>query len=507
MGSGSEHEFLIIALEFKRFGDLLIGEQPIPERMIQIGLTNLKKHAYRFPLALEPLVLGHFADREPRTREPRIREPRIRHRIGTILIILTSSEPDRGDKTAATGEGDSVEVKNVRAGGARIGIRRGDDGFKKVSLASYSNTDRKQQMIPAPLAGPARDDRTELMQRRRLGGSGVVVSDICMGTMTFGTQCDESTSHAICDRAWDAGIDFFDTAELYPVPPSGELAGISEEIVGRWLKTRRRESVVIATKVTGPGHGWFTPPIRHGKTSLDRHQIIRACDASLQRLQTDYIDLYQTHWPDHGMPYEEVLGALTDLRDAGKVRVIGCSNETSWGLMKSLWAAETCGLDRYQTVQNNFSLINRRCESELAQVCRRESVSLLPYSPLGGGVLTGKYRDGAPDGARFTAYLREGNERQEAMARRFVNDRTVETASRIGEIAESIGTTPTALSVAWSRQHDFIASTIIGATSLAQLEESLSARDLVLDEETMRRIDQVDVEIPNPMTEDGLRRL
>lgn len=238
------------------------------------------------------------------------------------------------------------------------------------------------------------------MQWRRLGGSGLVVSDLCMGTMTFGGQCDETLSHAICDRAWESGIDFFDAAELYPVPPTAERFGITEEIFGRWLQTKSRDSVIVATKVTGPGHGWFKPPVRHGKTTLDRHQIITACNESLQRLQTDYIDLYQTHWPDHGMPYEEVLGALTELKDAGKVRAIGCSNETSWGLMKSLWAADQSSLARYHTVQNNFSLINRRCESELAQVCRKEQVSLLPYSPLGGGVLTGKYLQDNPAGAR-----------------------------------------------------------------------------------------------------------
>jgi aryl-alcohol dehydrogenase-like predicted oxidoreductase len=345
------------------------------------------------------------------------------------------------------------------------------------------------------------------MQRRRLGGSGVVVSDICMGTMTFGTQCDEKTSHAICDHAWDVGIDFFDAAELYPVPPSADLFGVSEEILGRWLKNKPREAVIVATKITGPGHGWFVPPVRHGKTSLDRRQIVDACEASLQRLDTDYIDLYQTHWPDHGMPYEEVLGALTELRDAGKVRVIGCSNETSWGVMKSLWAADVYDVDRYQTVQNNFSLINRRCESELAQVCRQEKVSLLPYSPLGGGVLTGKYENGPPPGGRFTSYLVEGNDRQKLMAKRFVNERTVETTRRLAEIASSIGTTVTAMSLAWSRQHDFVASTIVGACSLGQLNESLEARDLILDAETLERIDQVDVEIPCPMTEDGLRRL
>ena len=349
--------------------------------------------------------------------------------------------------------------------------------------------------------------RKSTMEQRRLGQSGVVVSDICMGTMTFGQQCDESLSHAICDRAYDEGIDFFDAAELYPVPPSAEKFGVTEEIFGRWLNTKPRETVIVATKVTGAGHGWFTPPVRYGKTTLDRHQIIRACEDSLRRLDTDYIDLYQTHWPDHGMPYEEVLGALTELRDEGKVRVIGASNETCWGMMKSCWTADVYDIDRYETVQNNFSLINRRCESELAQVCRQEKISLLPYSPLGGGVLTGKYQDGPPPGARFTDYLVGGGERQQRMAKRFVNDRTLETTARLQTIAGDIGVSVTALAVAWSRQHDFVASTIIGATSIEQLDESLAAKELVLDEETLRRIDDIDFEIPNPMTEDGLRRL
>ncbi|WP_286763432.1 MULTISPECIES: aldo/keto reductase [Rhodopirellula] len=345
------------------------------------------------------------------------------------------------------------------------------------------------------------------MQQRRLGSSGIVVSDICMGTMTFGSSCDESTSHAICDHAFDAGVNFFDAAEIYPVPPKDETFGVTEEIFGRWLKTKPRDLVTVATKVTGPGHGWFTPPVRHGRTTLDRHQVIRACEDSLRRLGVETIDLYQIHWPDHGMPYEEVLESLTHLRRTGKVRVIGCSNETSWGLMKSLWAADIHGVDRYQTVQNNFSLINRRCENELAQVCRRENVSLLPYSPLGGGVLTGKYENGPPPGGRFSEYLQTGNDRQKAMAQRFVNDRTIETAVRMHEIAESIGTTGTALSVAWSKQHDFVASTIVGATSIEQLKEILVADDMILDDETMARIDAVEVEIPNAMTEDGLRRL
>jgi aryl-alcohol dehydrogenase-like predicted oxidoreductase len=344
------------------------------------------------------------------------------------------------------------------------------------------------------------------MQRRRLGGSGITISEMCMGTMTFGTQCDERLSFAIMDQAFNAGIDFFDTAELYPVPPSAEDFGVSEEIVGRWLKSKPRDSVVIASKVTGPAHGWFVPPVRNGHTALDSHQIIRAVDDSLRRLQTDYIDLYQTHWPDHGTRYEDILEALTMLVKQGKVRAIGCSNETCWGLMKSLWTAETHGLCRYDTVQNNFSLINRRCESELAQVCRCENVSLLPFSPLGGGVLTGKYANGYPAGARFTAY-RNAGERQQSMAERFLNDRSRETVARLQVIADDLSVTLTALAVAWSKQHDFVASTIIGATTVEQLSDSLAAADLLLDADVLQRIDAIEDAIPAAMKEDGLRRL
>ncbi|APZ90446.1 aldo/keto reductase [Fuerstiella marisgermanici] len=344
------------------------------------------------------------------------------------------------------------------------------------------------------------------MERRRLGGSGITVTDICMGTMTFGSQCDEKLSFEIMDRAYDEGIDFYDAAEIYPVPPSADTYGVTEEIVGRWLKTKPRESVIVATKVTGPGHGWFVPPVRHGRTALDRFQIMRAVEGSLQRLQTDYIDLYQTHWPDHYARYEDILEAMTVLIKQGKVRVAGSSNETCWGLMKSLWAAEQHRLSRYDTVQNNFSIINRRCESELAQVCRRENIALLPYSPLGGGVLTGKYTDSYPEGARFSLY-RSAGERQQNILNRFLNDRTRETVERLKPIAADLGVTLTALAVAWSRQHDFVASTIIGATTVEQLDESLAAKDLILDADTMNRIDEIDQDIPNPLREDGLRRL
>ena len=347
------------------------------------------------------------------------------------------------------------------------------------------------------------------MQRRRLGNSGLTVSDICLGTMTFGQQTDKAEAFRIMDYAYENGINFFDTAEIYPVPPNAQTFGITEQIVGEWLESKPRDSLYIATKVTGPGHGWFEPPVRHGLTALDGHHIRQAIDGSLRRLRTDYIDLYQTHWPDHGMRYEDTLAELTKLVDGGKVRVLGCSNETCWGVMKSLQASANFGLRRYDSVQNNFSLINRRCESELAQVCRNESISLLPYSPLGGGVLTGKYNDEAnlPPGARFTDYLTGDGERQRRMARRFVNPRTIETTRRLSAIAQDLSISLEALCIAWSKQHDFVASTIIGVTRIEQLEENLKAADLHLDEQTLTRIDHLDAEIPNPMTEDGLRRL
>jgi len=347
------------------------------------------------------------------------------------------------------------------------------------------------------------------MKRRRLGQSGLSVSEICLGTMTFGQQTGKADAMQIMDHAYDAGVNFLDVAEIYPVPPAVETVGHTEEIVGQWLKTKPRDSIVVSTKVTGPGHGWFVPPIRHGMTALDEHQIRKAIEGSLQRLQTDYVDLYQTHWPDHGMRYEDTLGALSRLVDAGKVRVLGCSNETCWGVMKSLQASACHTLKRYDTVQNNFSLINRRCESELAQVCRQESISLLPYSPLGGGVLTGKYNTEGdlPAGARFTDYLLTGGERQNRMAKRFVNPRTQETAHRLIAIAQDLSIPVATLCVAWSKQHDFVASTIIGVSRLEQLEENLKAADVELDVDTLALIDELDSEIPNPMTEDGLRRL
>lgn len=338
------------------------------------------------------------------------------------------------------------------------------------------------------------------MQNRRLGKSAISVSAICMGTMTFGNQADEAMAHRILDMSYDAGINFFDTAEGYPVPPDVKYVGLTEEIVGRWMKTKPRDAIIMATKVSGPSHVWFKSPCRNGMTALDRHNITTAIEGSLRRLQTDYIDLYQTHWPDHGTAYDETMEVLDELVRAGKVRILGCSNETSWGLMKSLAASEKLGTARYQTIQNNFSMNNRRFEDELAQVCREEGVSLIPYSPLGGGVLSGKYQAGArPEGARFSAYLANPGSRQAVMAQRFAGERALASTERFLELAADADLHPITMATAWSKQHDFVASTIVGATHSDQLDPIFAAADLDLPVDLMKAIHKVTKEILYPM--------
>jgi aryl-alcohol dehydrogenase-like predicted oxidoreductase len=337
------------------------------------------------------------------------------------------------------------------------------------------------------------------MGNRRLGNSPIFVSDICMGTMTFGSQTDEAEAHRILDRCLDAGINFFDTAEGYPVPPSAKWVGRTEEIVGRWLKGKNRDAIILATKVSGPSHTWFKAPLRGSMTALDRHHITTAVEASLRKLQTDYIDLYQTHWPDHETPYDETMEVLDELVRVGKVRIIGCSNETSWGLMKSIETAKRLGTARYYTIQNNYSINNRRFEDELKQVCLQEGVSLLPYSPLAGGVLSGKYQDGArPEGARFSNYLKMGG-RQAEMAQRFMGERALASTARILEIAKEAGMSPITMATAWSKQHDFVASTIVGVTRQEHLDEIFAASDLILPDDVMTAIHNVTKDILYPM--------
>ena len=337
------------------------------------------------------------------------------------------------------------------------------------------------------------------MTHRYIGRSGLRVSPICLGTMTFGTQCDEKTAFKIMDKSVDHGVNFFDTAELYPVPPTAAQGGETELIVGKWLKGRPRESLILATKVAGAASGWFVPPARHGLTAIDRFHIERAVEGSLKRLGTDYIDLYQMHWPDTIVPIEESMAAFDRLVQSGKVRYLGTSNDTAYGTTRALMASQYRGYARFESIQNNFSLLNRRFMDELAEVARRESISLLPYSPLAGGVLSGKYNSRAFTTGRFSSYIHAKLPRLRKMAERFVNDRTLASTERYVAVAESLGIHPVTLATAWSKQHDFVASTIIGATHPDQLDASLGAMDLTLDKATLKACDDIHQDILYPM--------
>ncbi len=338
------------------------------------------------------------------------------------------------------------------------------------------------------------------MEFRYIGRSGLRVSPICMGTMTFGSMADKKESFAIMDKAYEAGVNFFDTAELYPIPPKSNWTGLTEEIVGEWMQSKPRESIILASKVAGAASGWFVPPNRHGLTAIDRFHIEKAIEGSLKRLKTDYIDLYQMHWPDTIVPIQESMEAFDRLVQAGKVRYLGTSNDTPYGLAKANDAAAYKGFARFESVQNNFSLLHRRDLDGLNQALRAEQVSSLPYSPLAGGVLTGKYNAKfLPENARYADYLRSKMPRQLAQANRFVNERTLAATARYIEIAKKHDLNVTTMSTAWSKQHDFVASTIIGATKATQLDATLAAMDLVLSVELMRELDGVHQEILYPM--------
>jgi aryl-alcohol dehydrogenase-like predicted oxidoreductase len=318
--------------------------------------------------------------------------------------------------------------------------------------------------------------------------------------MTFGTQTtNEKEAFAIMDKAYEAGVNFYDTAELYPVPPTAELSGVTEEIVGRWLKTKPRDSIILATKVAGAASGWYVPPIRHGLTACDSFHIQRAVEGSLKRLRTDYIDLYQMHWPDTVVPIEESLKAFDKLVQSGKVRYIGTSNDSAYKTTKALMTSEAKGYARFESIQNNFSLLNRRFLDELAVVANKEQISLLAYSPLAGGVLSGKYNQASNADGRFSDYVKSSHQRQRLMAQRFINDKTLASTQKYLKIAHDYEIDPVTLAIAWSKQFDFVASTIIGASHAAQLDASLAAMELKLSEEILKACDAVHQEILYPM--------
>jgi aryl-alcohol dehydrogenase-like predicted oxidoreductase len=338
------------------------------------------------------------------------------------------------------------------------------------------------------------------MKYRYIGKTGLRVTPICLGTMSFGSWSDERESYKIMDKAVDFGINFFDTAELYPVPPQAEYAGETERIIGKWLKGRQRENLIIASKVAGAANGWFVPPIRNGMTAIDSFHIKTAIEGSLKRLGTDYIDLYQMHWPDTVVPIEESLKAFDELIKEGKVRYLGTSNDTAYGLTKANETSKRLGIARFESIQNNFSLNNPRFLDELSEVCKRENISLLPYSPIAGGVLSGKYNgEFTPKGTRFGDYILSKEPRKLAQASRFVNKKSLAATARYLELARKLDISAVTLAVAYSKQFDFVASTIIGARTADQLDESFAAMDLDLSKETMKEIQDIQNDIMYPM--------
>ena len=344
------------------------------------------------------------------------------------------------------------------------------------------------------------------MQTTRLGQTGISVSRLCLGTMNFGEQNTEAQAHEQLDAALDAGVNFIDTAEIYPVPPRTETFGDTETFIGNWLAARRnRDRIVLASKVAGPNPNF--PHVRNGAARHDRDGIVTALDASLKRLRTDYLDLYQIHWPDRNTtnfgklgyvhddderatPVEETLGVLAEQVEAGKIRTVGLSNEAPWGVMKYLAVAERMGLPRIVSVQNSSNLLNRTYETGLAEVTLREDVSLLAFSPLAFGILSGKYLDGQqPEGARLTRYPQ--------MAR-YDRPGVMKAAAAYVALAREHGLDPAQMAVAWVMSRRFVTSTIIGATRMAHLQASLAAAELTLPEELLTAIDEVHMQNHDP---------
>jgi aryl-alcohol dehydrogenase-like predicted oxidoreductase len=349
------------------------------------------------------------------------------------------------------------------------------------------------------------------MEYRPLGRTGIKVSAIGLGTMTFGEQNTEAQGHEQIDYALDQGVNLIDTAEMYSVPPSAATYGSTERIIGSWFrKSGRRSKVILATKVAGPGAVLGVTHVRGGDNRLDRANILAAVDASLARLQTDYIDVYQLHWPSRptnffgrlgyehsteltasqSVSIEETLDALGELVQSGKVRYIGVSNETPWGLHRYLHLSETRGAQRIVSIQNPYNLLNRTFEVGLAEISIREEVGLLGYSPMAFGLLSGKFLNGArPPEARMIRWSRFS---------RYMNEYATRCTEAYAGIATKHGLNLAQMSLAFCRQQPFMASLLIGATTIDQLRTNLGSAALTLAPEVMQDIEAVHRSQPNP---------
>ena len=345
------------------------------------------------------------------------------------------------------------------------------------------------------------------MQKIPLGNSGLFVSKICLGTMTFGDQNSESEAFRLLDYAVERGINFIDTAEIYPVMPQAKTQGLSETIIGNWLKKRGlRDKIVLATKVSGPSRS--IPWVRGGKNDLDENNVRLAVESSLKRMQIDYIDLYQLHWPSRNVPFfgkntfhpkderpcvpiEETLGTLGRLIEEGKIRHVGVSNESAWGLMEYVKVAEMRGLPKIASIQNAYNLIDRHFEMGMDEICFRENVGLIAYSPLAFGQLTGKYIDNPKTRGRLTLFTSDWSAHYRRPA-------VLEATRRYMELAREQGMTPAQLALAWCYSRWFIDATLIGGTRLEHLKENIDALSLTLPLDVTDRINEIHASITNP---------
>ena len=343
------------------------------------------------------------------------------------------------------------------------------------------------------------------MEYRTLPGTDMNVSKVCLGTMTWGQQNSQAEAHEQLDYAIAQGINFIDTAEMYPVPPNAETQGRTEKHLGTWLKRQKRDRLYIATKIAGPGRrDW----IRGGRTDLTRDVIAEAVGTSLGRLQTDYIDLYQIHWPQRNVPnfgatefdpskersgppiLEQVEGMAAMIK-AGKIRHYGLSNESAWGVCQFREAARKLGVPGPVTLQNSYSLVSRNADNDLAETLFREQMSLLAYSPLAAGILSGKYLGGAkPAGARFTLF--------DSLGIRFRKPMVGEAVEAYATLAKRRGITLVQLALGYVASRWFVGASIIGATSMAQLKEDIAAAQGTLDSETLAEIQKIQTRYPNP---------
>ncbi len=333
---------------------------------------------------------------------------------------------------------------------------------------------------------------------------GKEVSKICLGTMTWGQQNTEAEAHEQISYALDRGINMLDAAEMYPVPPRAETQGRTEEYIGTWFKkTGLRDKYILATKAAGPNPEFH---YLRGGPRFTREQLMKAVDGSLRRLQTDCIDLYQLHWPDRytnffgqrgyfyreqpETPIDETLRALQELVAAGKIKTIGLSNETPWGTMKFLELADREGLPRVESIQNPYGLLNRTYEIAMAEVSHRENVGLLAYSPLGMGLLTGKYRHGArPEGSRMAVFER---------FTRYDGAETLEATEQYLQLADEHGLNPTHMALAFVNTRPFLLSNIIGATTMEQLKMNIDSLDVTLSKDVLKGIEAIQQRLPNP---------